>query len=172
MLSNPFPNYTYDDTINQMVAKFPKTYKDYLTIENQIEKLLSGYDADDIRKQLYSEIDYAIKGMTKTFDDPAAYLHVLPKTMECEFENCISMYSDRFMYTVWLLEYADGTKEVRYPKQNRGWVITGSEKEFISAIADDMPENVVRAVKLVIGAYKTKELTRRGFRWTLYLKEI
>lgn len=92
----------------------------------------------------------------------------MPKYLECDFEDIITPYAERFRATIWCLEYTDGSKEVLIPTQNRGTRIRDDVTERVSIPGDEMPKNVHRAMRIVLGTVTNKLGENIGYSWKLY----
>lgn len=92
----------------------------------------------------------------------------IPSVMQSPFETIETRDASRLSYTVWVLWMTDRSVNIVTPKQNCGRVLMGDDIFQINDAPDVMPENVDRAVRVIIGTELVNN-TLRGVRWEHYL---
>lgn len=121
-------------------------------------------------KTLIKEAPYASAGNILTNEQAVIEnkIYPLPATMDAPFEYIENSVVSRIMLTTWVLWF-NGRVVVHTPRPTTGRRLCGPEILFINDPAEEMPEGVLYAIKVVIGTTLVDGFLR-GVRWTHYSK--
>lgn len=122
-------------------------------------------------KTLIKEAPYANGGNVLTNEEALIEnkIYPLPATMDAPFEYIENPVVSRIMLTTWVLWFDDRVV-VHTPRPTTGRRLCGPEILFINDPAEEMPEGVLYAIKVVIGTTLVDGFLR-GVRWTHYSKK-
>lgn len=151
----------------QKVEKLPAVEPNEYNINNVIDTFIDIAD-HPFYKTLLNECAYSKPGNILTNIEAGIEnkIYPLPKTMDAPFEYIENPVVSRIMLTTWVLWFEDRVV-VHTPRPTSGKRLCGPEIIFIKDPAEEMPEGVLYAIKVVVGTTLVDGFLR-GVRWTHY----
>lgn len=124
------------------------------------------------RKSIIAESIYSKPGnmLTRIQAIDEGQIYTLPKTMDAPFECIDNKEVGRVSQTIWVLFHQDGRVVTHVPTPTSGRMLLGGVIMSIENPADPMPEDVHRAIKVILGT-ELIDNSLRGCRWSHYVKE-